>query len=89
MTQRFIDDLCRYSAGFGFHRPRYDRSKARAHFLNVANQMKPRRRRLKAVVRRQLSYLKRNLEAINALIAAGASLSALRPHWWQKILACS
>jgi hypothetical protein len=30
-----------------------------------------------------------DLEAINALIAAGASLSALRTHWWQKLLACS
>ncbi|MEA5417282.1 transposase, partial [Synechococcus sp. BA-132 BA5] len=40
-------------------------------------------------VRRQLDYLQRNLEAIDALIADGASLSALRKHWWQKLLACS
>jgi IS5 family transposase len=40
-------------------------------------------------VRRQLNYLQRNLEAIDALIAAGASLSSLRPHWWRKLLACS
>ena len=88
-TERIIDDLCRQRAGFGVHRPRYDRRKARAHFLNVAKQKKPRRRKLKGAVRRQLSYLQRNLEAIDALIAAGASLSALKPHWWQKLLACS
>jgi hypothetical protein len=40
-------------------------------------------------VRKQLSYLQRNLESIDALIAAGASLSALKEHWWQKLLACS
>jgi hypothetical protein len=88
-TDRVIDDLCRQSIGFGTHRPRYDRGKARAHFLNVAKQKKPRRRKLKAAVRRQLSYLQRNLNAIDALIAAGASLSALKPHWWHKLLACS
>jgi hypothetical protein len=88
-TDRVIDDLCRQNSGFGTHRPRYDRGKARAHFLNVARQKKPRRRKLKAAVRRQLSYLQRNLEAIDALIAAGASLSALKTHWWHKLLACS
>jgi hypothetical protein len=40
-------------------------------------------------VRRQLSFLQRNLEAIDALIAAGARLSELKAHWWHKLLACS
>ena len=88
-TERVIDDLCKQGNAYGAHRPRYDRGKARAHFLNVAKQKRPRRRRLKAAVRRQLDYLQRNLEAIDALIADGASLSALRKHWWQKLLACS
>jgi transposase, IS5 family len=60
-----------------------------AHFLNVAEQMLPRRRSLKAAVRRQLSYVTRNLEAIDAQIVAGASLLARKPHWWQKLLSCS
>jgi IS5 family transposase len=47
-TKRIIDNLCRQNAGFGAHRPRYDRGKARAHFLNVAKQ----RRKLKGAVRR-------------------------------------
>ena len=84
-----IDDLCKQANGYGAHRPRYDRGKARAHILNVAKQKKPRRRRLKAAVRRQLDYLQRNLEAIDALIADGAALSALKKHWWHKLLACS
>jgi len=63
--------------------------KARFSFLTIAKQKKPRLRKLKAAVRKQLNYLQRNLEAIDALIAAGASLSALKQHWWQKRLACS
>jgi IS5 family transposase len=88
-TERIIDDLCRQSTGFGRHRPHYNRGKARASFLTIAKQKKPRHRKLKAAVRKQLSYLQRNLEAIDALIAVGACLSALREHWWQKLLACS
>jgi len=88
-TEKVIDDLCKQNAGFVSHRPRYHRGKARAHFLSVAKQKKPRRRKLKAAIRRQLGYLQRNLEAIDALIASGARLSALKRHWWQKLLACS
>jgi hypothetical protein len=40
-------------------------------------------------VKKQLSYLQRNLTAIDALIAAGASFSGLKHHWWQKLLTCS
>lgn len=55
----------------------------------MAKQKKPGRRKLKAAVRRQLGYLKRTLEAIDTLIAAGASLPCLKRHWWHKLLACS
>ena len=74
---------------FRKHRPRYDRGKARAVFLNVAKQKKPRRRKIKAAIRRQLDYLQRNLDAIDALIASGARLSGLKTHWWQKLLVIS
>ena len=40
-------------------------------------------------MRKQLDYLQRNLGAIDALIADGACLSALKRHWWHKLLACS
>ena len=88
-TERIIDDLCDQHMDFRKHRPRYDRGKARAVFLNVAKQKKPRRRKIKAAIRRQLDYLQRNLDAIDALIAAGAGLSGLKTHWWQKLLVIS
>ena len=88
-TERIIDDLCEQNSDFRKHKPRYDRDKARAAFLNVAKQKKPRRRKIKAAIRRQLDYLQRNLDAIDALIASGASLSGLKAHWWQKLLVIS
>ena len=88
-TERMIDDLCGQAADLRQYRPRYDRGKARANFLNVAKQKKPRRRKIKAAIRRQLDYLHRNLDAIDALIASGASLSGLKTHWWHKLLVIS
>ena len=88
-TERIIDDLCKQPSVVNKHRPRYDRGVARANFLNVAKQKKPRRRKLQAAIRRQLDYLQRNLDAIDALIASGARLSLLKTHWWQKLLVIS
>lgn len=88
-TERIIDDLCEQHSDFRKHKPRYDRGRARAVFLNVAKQKKPRRRKIKATIRRQLDYLQRNLEAIDALIATGAALSSLKTHWWRKLLVIS
>lgn len=88
-TELIIDDLCDQHSDFRKHKPRYDRGKARAAFLNFGKQKKPRRRKIKAAIRRQLDYLQRNLDAIDALIASGARLSALKVHWWRKLLVIS
>jgi len=88
-TERIIDDLRSQHPDLRKHKPRYDRGRARAAFLNVAKQKKPRRRKTKAAIRRQLDYLQHNLDAIDALIASGASLSGLKTHWWQKLLVIS
>lgn len=85
-TERIIDDLIEKRSDLGAHHPRYDRGKARATFLNVAKQKKPRRRKITAAIRRQLEYLQRNLDAIDALIASRAKFSDLKTHWWQKLL---
>jgi transposase, IS5 family len=88
-TERIIDDLCNQSSGFRRHRPRYERGRARAHFLRIAKQKRPRRRKVKSAIKHQLGYLNQNLKAVDALIACGARLSELKRHWWQKLLACS
>jgi IS5 family transposase len=88
-TEWIIDDLCEQYPDTRKHKPRYDRGRARAIFLNVAKQKKPRLRMIKAAIHRQLYYLQRNLEAIDALIASGAMLSGLKTHWWRKLLVIS
>ena len=88
-TERIIDELCEQAPEFKKHRPRYKRGMARAHFLRIAKQKRPRRRKVKAAIKRQLGYVRQNLRAVDALIACGASLSRLKTHWWQKLLVIS
>lgn len=79
-AERIIDDLCVQHSDFRKHKPRYDRGRARALFLNVAKQKKPRRRKIEAAIRCPVDYLQRNLKATNALIVSGAVLSSLKTH---------
>ena len=44
---------------------------------------------MKAAIKRQLGNVRHNLRAVDALIGCGESLSTLKMHWWQKLLACS
>jgi len=88
-TERIIDDLCNQHSDFRKHKPRYDRGRARALFLNVAKQKKPRCRKIKGAIRCQIDYLQQNLKAIDALIVSGAVLSSLKSHWWRKLLVIS
>ena len=88
-TERIIDNLLEKWLGFVGHRIRYDFGRARLNFLSVAIQKKPRRRKNTAAIRRQLEYLKRYLDAIDAIIAFGTRLSDLKTLWWQKLLVIS
>jgi hypothetical protein len=88
-TERIIGDLCDRQSDFRKNKPRYNRGRARAVFLNVAKQKKPRRRIIKAALRRQLDYLQRNLDTVDALIAYGARISGPKTHWWHKLLVIS
>ena len=44
---------------------------------------------MKAAIRRQLDYMQRNPDTIDAQIASGAELSGLTQHWWHKRLVIS
>ena len=80
-TERIIDDRCDHRSDLRQQRPRCDRGRARAGFHNVAKQKKPRSRRIKAAMLRQLDDLQRNLDAIDAPIASGAMFSSLTKRW--------
>jgi len=81
-----MDNLRDQRSDLRKHRPRYDRGMACAAFLIVAKQKTLPSGRIKAGLRRQLVYLKRILDSIDALIASGAEPSGLSKHRWHKLV---
>lgn len=70
-------------------KPRTYRRKARREYLTVSKQRKPNAKVLRKAVGGQLRYLKRNLVHIDALIALGASLTALSARQYRLLLVIS
>lgn len=70
-------------------KPRTYRQKARQEYLNVAKQRKVKGKTMRKAIGKQLRYLKRNLAHIDALVAAGASLSQLDKQLYRKLLVIS
>jgi transposase, IS5 family len=70
-------------------KPRTYRQKARREYLKVSKQRKVSRRAMRKAIGKQLNYVKRNLAHIDALIAAGASLSELNNQAYRKLLVVS
>ena len=67
-TEQMIDELWE-NTGHNGHKTAYSRKKARAKYLSVAKQRKPRKNRIKQAVREQLEYVIKNLETIDRLMA--------------------
>jgi transposase, IS5 family len=67
-TEQMIDELWESTDRSG-HKTAYNRKKARAKYLAVAKQRKPRKNKIKQAVREQLEYVRKNLETIDRLIA--------------------
>jgi transposase, IS5 family len=70
-------------------KPRTYRQKARREYLKVSKQRKVTRKAMRKAIGKQLNYVKRNLAHIDALIAAGASLSELDNQAYRKLLVVS
>jgi hypothetical protein len=50
------------------HKTKYNRKKARSQYLSIAKQKKPKTKKLRAVIGKQLGYVTSNLEAIDNLL---------------------
>ena len=70
-------------------KPRTYRRIARKDYLQLAKQRRPKRKKLRKAIRKQLSYLRRNLAHIDSLVAAGASLSELNQQHYRLLLVVS
>lgn len=71
-TENMIDELNKESGG---KRPRTYRKKARKQYLSTARKKKKTSKEIRKSIRKQLSYLERNLKAINTYQVQGSKLS--------------
>jgi hypothetical protein len=82
----FLDQLWETVRQPGQRKPRTYRQQARRNFLTVAKKRRPTRRQIRKAIGQQLRYLRRNLEQIRQLVAAGARLEVLSGFWYQRLL---
>lgn len=71
------------------HKPRTYRHQARRAYLQVAKKRRVTSKQRRQAIRKQLSYVGRNLGHIDALLEAGASLSQLSPKLYRTLLVVS
>jgi IS5 family transposase len=88
-SESVIDVLYNQVRGEIKKKPRTYRQKARREYLQVSKQRKVTRKKMRQAIGKQLNYVKRNLGHIDALIAAGASLSELDHQAYRKLLVVS
>ena len=88
-TDRLIDKLHAPLVGKQ-SRPRTYRRKGRRAFLAFIKRKKPGRKKVRAAIRKQLGYLRRNLKAIDRLLANPKSLPlrCLGKVWHKHLLVC-
>jgi transposase, IS5 family len=88
-SESVIDVLYNQVRGEVKKKPRTYRQNARREYLKVSKQRKVTRKAMRKAIGKQLNYVKRNLGHIDALIAAGASLSELDRQAYRKLLVVS
>ena len=88
-TEAIIDTLYEQVRSAMSQKPRTYRNKARQQYLQVAKQRQVQRKALRKAIGQQLRYVRRNLEHIDHLVAAGACLSELDNQQYRKLLVIS
>ncbi len=88
-TEKLIDQLYEQVRLKRGKKPRTYRRIARKDYLELAKQRRPKRKKLRKAIRKQLSYLRRNLAHIDSLIVAGANLSELNQQSYRSLLVVS
>lgn len=85
-TETIIDALYEQVRTVVKRKPRTYRQEARREYLSISKQRQVRHKTMRKAIRKQLGYVKRNLAHIDALVAAGATLSALDKQLYRKLL---
>lgn len=87
-TEAIIDILYK-EAPTGSRKPRTYRQKARKDYLTIARRKRPAAKAIRKGVRRQLSYVGRNLKSIDALAAANGGYRLLSRSQYKDMLVVS
>jgi hypothetical protein len=85
-TEAIIDLLYEQVRAAMPNKPRTYRQEARQAYLSVTKQRKAQGKTMRQAIRKQLSYVKRNLAHIDALVEAGATLLVLDKSLYRKLL---
>ena len=84
--EKIIDSLYKSLKNKPFKKPRTYRKIARKDYLSVAKCRRPKRKKLRKAIGKQLQYIKRNLSDIEKLIEEGAHLENLSIREDKKLL---
>ncbi len=88
-TEAIIDKLYEQLKDEVSKKPRTYRQNARRDFLNASRKRKLSAKQRRKALKKQLSYVRRNLAHIDALLNAGASFTALSRFHYQTLLVVS
>ncbi|MGB8698853.1 MAG: IS5 family transposase, partial [Thermosynechococcaceae cyanobacterium] len=88
-TEAIMDELYAQVKDDVPQKPRTYRQNARRDFLNASRKRKLSSKQRRKAIKKQLSYVRRNLAHIDALLNAGASLTALSRFHYQTLLVVS
>lgn len=81
-SEQLIDELCQ---SYSFKKPRTNRKQARKDYLNFAKRKKRPRNFRRKHMKKQLSYINRNMKHIDAFFAKGATLTAAQQTIYETI----
>jgi hypothetical protein len=81
-TEKVLDEIWE-KAGIGGRRTAYNRLSARARYLKVAKQRKPRKKQIQRAIKEQLSYVGKNLETL--LCLDDRELAVMHPKHWGRL----
>ena len=85
LTEQIIDELHEQLKQPGIDKPRTYREVARKDFLSFTKRRKPTRQQIRNATRKQLQYVRRNLDTINGQITQGAKLKDIGEDLQRKL----
>ena len=85
LTERIIDELHEQVRRPGVEKPRTYREVARKDYLRYAKRRKHTKEQIRSAIRKQLQYVRRNLDTIKGLIGQGAMLKGISEDLEKKL----